>query len=58
MKIYVNNGIYIEREGYIVERFIDKNVIITGGSRGIGSEIVRDFCREGANVYFIYNSRP
>ena len=30
-----------------------KNAIVTGGSRGIGKEIVLDFLREGARVVFI-----
>ena len=31
-----------------------KNVLITGGSRGIGAECVRSFCDLGCNVYFFY----
>ena len=31
-----------------------KTVIITGGSRGLGKEMVRAFAEEGANVYFTY----
>ncbi len=30
-----------------------KNAVVTGGSRGIGLEIVKDFLREGASVYYI-----
>ncbi|GAM75704.1 3-oxoacyl-(acyl-carrier protein) reductase [Vibrio ishigakensis] len=30
----------------------NKNVVITGGSNGIGAEIVRTFAQEGANVWF------
>lgn len=33
-----------------------KTVIITGGSRGIGREMVRAFAEAGANVYFTYLS--
>lgn len=32
--------------------FQDKVVIITGGSQGIGSSIVKAFCEKGAKVYF------
>ncbi len=32
-----------------------KRVLITGGSRGIGAAIVRRFCAEGNQVFFIYN---
>ena len=33
-----------------------KIALITGGSRGIGAEIVRKFAKEGANVVFTYRS--
>jgi len=33
-----------------------KNVIITGGSRGIGKGIAEIFAQQGANVAFTYNS--
>lgn len=33
-----------------------KNVLITGGSRGIGREMVLEFCRNGYNTYFFYCS--
>jgi 3-oxoacyl-[acyl-carrier protein] reductase len=32
----------------------NKNVLVTGGSRGIGKAIVRNAMREGANVFFTY----
>ena len=32
-----------------------KNVLITGGSRGIGERLVRDFSKLGYKVYFTYN---
>lgn len=34
----------------------DQNVIITGGSRGIGRGIATTFAKHGANVAFTYNS--
>ena len=33
-----------------------KNVLITGGSRGIGAECVRSFAKAGYEVYFTYNN--
>jgi 3-oxoacyl-[acyl-carrier protein] reductase len=35
---------------------IDKNVIITGASRGIGRGIAKAFAKEGANIAFTYNA--
>lgn len=35
--------------------FRNRNILITGGSRGIGAAIVRLFSRAGANVSFNYN---
>jgi cyclic-di-GMP-binding biofilm dispersal mediator protein len=34
--------------------FTDKNVLVLGGSRGIGAAIVRRFSRDGARVAFTY----
>ncbi len=34
-----------------------KNILITGGSRGIGAAIVRKFASNGYNVAFIYKNR-
>lgn len=34
----------------------DKNVLVTGGSRGIGKACVETFLNSGANVAFTYNS--
>lgn len=36
--------------------FEDKIVIVTGGSRGIGRNIVKSFCEAGAKVHFTYLS--
>jgi 3-oxoacyl-[acyl-carrier protein] reductase len=33
-----------------------RNVLVTGGDRGIGKGIVLKFARQGANVWFTYNS--
>src|SRR5438132_7217860 len=38
------------RKGKIVGRFDNRTVIVTGGSRGMGSSHVRGFVAEGANV--------
>jgi len=38
-------------------RFDNKIVFVTGGSKGIGSAIVKSFAREGADVVFSYKSR-
>lgn len=34
----------------------NKNAIVTGGSRGIGESIVREYVAQGANVIFTYRS--
>ena len=36
--------------------FTDKNVLVTGGTRGIGRSIVESFASKGANVAFTYRS--
>ena len=33
-----------------------KNIIVTGGTKGIGASIVKNLCSEGYNVFSIYNS--
>jgi 3-oxoacyl-[acyl-carrier protein] reductase len=35
-----------------------KNILITGGSKGIGAACVKYFCMAGASVAFTYNSNP
>ena len=35
-----------------------KRAVVTGGSRGIGNAIVREFLREGATVYAVSRSEP
>ncbi len=42
-------------QGLTMFDFHDKNVIVTGGSRGIGAATVRLFSKLGANVAFNYN---
>ncbi len=37
-------------------RYQGKNVVVTGGSRGIGAAMVRRFAQEGATVHFTYRS--
>lgn len=34
---------------------MSKNILITGGSRGIGAECVKKFASEGCNIAFVYN---
>ena len=36
------------------KKFLDKNVLITGGSKGIGKSICEKFAKEGANVIYTY----
>ena len=33
------------------------NILITGGSRGIGAAAVRLFCARGDSVWFLYEKR-
>ena len=33
-----------------------KNIVVTGGTKGIGAAIVKDLCREGHRVFSIYGS--
>lgn len=40
-----------------MKRLEGKNIVITGGSRGIGAEIVKYVAAEGARVAFSYTSR-
>jgi 3-oxoacyl-[acyl-carrier protein] reductase len=38
-----------------MKRFKNKNMLVTGGARGIGKAIVKRFISEGARVFFTYN---
>lgn len=38
-----------------MKRFKNKNILVTGGSRGIGRAIAARFIKEGARVFFTYN---
>jgi 3-oxoacyl-[acyl-carrier protein] reductase len=40
----------------ITNRLDGKAALVTGGSRGIGAEIVRRLAAEGADVSFTYNT--
>ncbi len=40
------------------KRFYKKNVVITGGARGIGFEIARQFANEGAAISIFDNNNP
>nr|WKN39939.1 SDR family oxidoreductase [Tunicatimonas sp. TK19036] len=33
-----------------------KNIVVTGGTKGIGEAIVRDLCKEGHRVFSVYSS--
>ena len=35
---------------------MNKSVIVTGASRGIGAQIAKDFAKEGYNVLINYNN--
>lgn len=39
------------------QTFAGKNILVTGGSRGIGAEIVRYLAQHGARLAFTYSSR-
>ena len=39
------------------KRFINKNVLVTGGAAGLGLNVARTFAREGGNV-FILDQNP
>lgn len=41
-----------------VERFRDRVVVITGGSRGLGLALAREFASEGARLFLLARSAP
>src|SRR6476659_2722951 len=49
----IYSACYINKEATMAE-FTGKNILVLGGSRGIGAAIVRRFAQGGANVAFTY----
>ena len=45
------------KNGTMVYNFEESNVIVTGGSGGIGAETVKQFLLAGANVYALSRSQ-
>ena len=45
------------KQSFNMYNFENKNVLVTGGSTGIGAEIVRQFFLAGANIYVISRSK-
>ncbi|MBA2709419.1 MAG: SDR family NAD(P)-dependent oxidoreductase [Tatlockia sp.] len=37
-------------------KFKNKNIVITGGSNGLGKAIVLNLAKQGANIIITYNS--
>lgn len=39
-----------------MKKYADKNILVTGGTRGIGRKTVEFFCKQGGNVYCLYKN--
>src|SRR5690242_9234646 len=47
-------SVHYESKEAVIAEFTGKNILVLGGSRGIGAAIVRRFANAGAKVAFTY----